>query len=121
MFTFAMEKARKFNYKGLYKLWSSFDRDTNVTLCGKIMTTTDGATFFDAGRIANNIPICLALNFDRTTNATKCGTIMTTRDGATFFDVARIVNNNFYHYICFLGSSEEAKNYSCTRSVTNKN
>ena len=43
---------------------------------------------------------------------------ITSSCGAIFFTFARINNNSFYSWIVFMGSSDEAKNYSYTTSVT---
>ena len=43
---------------------------------------------------------------------------ITSSCGAIFFTFARIDNNSFYSCIVFMGSSDEARNYSYTSSVT---
>ena len=45
---------------------------------------------------------------------------MTSTCGAVFFNSGYIVNQTIYIWICLFGSSDEAKKYSCTYSVTNK-
>ena len=45
---------------------------------------------------------------------------ITSTDGDVFYDVGYMVGNAFYYVIYFFGSPEEAKGFSCTISVTNK-
>jgi hypothetical protein len=45
---------------------------------------------------------------------------MTTSCGAVFFNTAYIENKVMYFLICILGSSDEAKKYSCTFSIKNE-
>ena len=40
--------------------------------------------------------------------------------GAVFFASGLVRNETMYAWTCLLGSLDEAKNYSCTYSVTNK-
>ena len=47
-------------------------------------------------------------------------TKMTSTCGAEFFVSAHVKNKMIYFWICLLGSSSEAKNYSCTYSITNE-
>ena len=48
-------------------------------------------------------------------------TKMTSADGAVFFDGGKVVDQTLHFWIYFLGSSYEAKNFSCTMEVKNKN
>merc|ERR1719273_1149671 len=45
---------------------------------------------------------------------------MTTTCGAVFFLFAYIENEHLYVWICLLGSSDEAKNFSCSYSMKNE-
>jgi len=45
---------------------------------------------------------------------------ITTSCGATFFTCAKIVNDTFHHWVIFLGSSDEAENYSSSISIETK-
>ena len=47
-------------------------------------------------------------------------TKMTTTCGAVFFSLAYIENKHLYVWICLLGSSDEAKNFSCSYSMKNE-
>ena len=45
---------------------------------------------------------------------------ITNASGAVFFAIAFVRNDTFYVYISLLGSADEAKNYACDYSITNK-
>ena len=45
---------------------------------------------------------------------------MTTSCGAVFFNTAYTENKVMYFLICLMGSSDEAKKYSCTFSIKNE-
>ena len=45
---------------------------------------------------------------------------LTSSCGAVFFSVGKIVGETFYLWIIFFGSSDEAKKFSCTLSITSK-
>ena len=45
---------------------------------------------------------------------------MTSSCGAVFFKLGFVENKTFYIWICLLGSSDEAKKYSCTYSIKNE-
>jgi hypothetical protein len=69
---------------------------------------------------ANNFLVLIGTNKEIESEAIWIPTKITTTFGAVFFTHGCVRNKTLYIWICLLGSLDEANEYSCSYSITNK-